>query len=236
MLTKIKSDLFTFLDIDDYVEKEYIETLYNLLTNYGADVSMCARIRHSEKKEVNVKKLKNNEKIYILDRKNALAEMLSSNLFYGTVTCKLFKTKFLNNIKFDKNIHYGEDLDFCFKFMNNCNKFAYTNRKLYHYIIQKNSIVTSKFNTKKLTLIDCYNNIIKVVKDDEELYKCARAMQGLITIELLYYVVRDKYKDKILKKRLKKIIRESMKFIKQNKRLSLIHKLSPIICPITQIL
>lgn len=237
LLTKIKSELFTFFDSDDYAEPTYIETLYNLLETYDADMSLCGKSRHNENKQVNLsKKNKKLNKIFFFNKQEVLAEMLSSNLFNGTVYCKLFKTSTLQNADFDPEIHYGEDLNFCFKIMQNCNKFVFTPKQLYHYIIRKGSIVTSKFNTKKLTCLDCYDKIIKEVKDNQELYTCAKSMQGLIAIELLYYTWRDKHKDKSLKKQLKSTIKNSIPFIKQNKRLSKLLKCTPAVWRLTKIM
>ena len=237
LLSKIKSELFTFFDSDDYAEPEYLETLHHLLTTYNTDMSLCGKSRHSENKEVCLaKNNKNLNKISFFNQQEILAEMLSSNLFNGTVYCKLFKTNTLKNADFDTNIHYGEDLDFCFKIMQNCESFVYTEKQLYHYIIRKGSIVTSKFNTKKLTCLDCYDKIINQVKDNKELFICAKSMQGLIAIELLYYTWRDKHKDKNLKRKLKNIIKNSIPFIKQNKRLSKLLKCTPLVWRLTKIM
>ena len=197
LLSKIKSNLFSFFDSDDYAEPTYFEELYLLLTDYNADMSLCGKSRHSENKNVSLEKYNQNIKsVLFMNKQEAIAEMLSSNLFNGTVYCKLMKTKHIQGATFDENIHYGEDLDFCFKIMQNCNSFVMTNKKLYHYIIRKNSIVTSKFKTSKLTCLDCYDKIIKEIQNNEELTLCAKSMQGLIAIELLYYTWRDNFKDK----------------------------------------
>ena len=148
----------------------------------------------------------------------------------------MFKTKTLKGADFDTNIHYGEDLDFCFKIMQNCNSFVLTPKKLYHYIIRKGSIVTSKFKTTKLTCIDCYDNIINKVKDNQELYIAAKSMQGLIAIEILYYTWRDKFKNKQIKTKIKTMIKESIPNIKKNKRLSKLLKLTPLVWRLTKIM
>lgn len=237
LLSKIKSPLFTFFDSDDYAEPTYIETLYNLLTSYNADMSLCGKNRHSENKDVNLDKFNQQEsKLYFFNQQEALAEMLSSKLFNGTVYAKLMKTKTLKDAKFDETIHYGEDLDFCFKIMQNCFNFVFTPKQLYHYIIRKGSIVTSKFNIKKVTCVDCYDKIIEKVKDDETLTICAKSMQGLIAIEILYYTWRDKYKDKSLKRRLKNTIKNSMPYIKKNKRLSKLYRCTPLVWRLTKIM
>ena len=237
LLSKIKSPLFTFFDSDDYAEPTYIEELYNLMITYNADMSICGKSRHSEFKEVDLSDFnKKQDKLYFMNKQECLAEMLSSNLFNGTVYAKLMKTVHLKNADFNESIHYGEDLDFCFKIMQNCNSFVYTPKKLYHYIIRKNSIVMSKFKVSKVTCVDCYDNIIEKVKDNNELLVCAKSMQGLIAIEILYYTWRDKYKDKVLKKRLKNIIEKSIPYIKKNKRLSRLLKCTPLVWRLTKIM
>ena len=237
LLSKITSPLFTFFDSDDFAEPTYIEELFSLMQTYNADMSICGKSRHSEFKTVDLTNFnKKQDKLYFMNKQECLAEMLSSNLFNGTVYAKLMKTEHLKNANFDENIHYGEDLDFCFKIMQNCNSFVYTPKKLYHYIIRKNSIVMSKFKVSKVTCVDCYDNIIEKVKDNNELLICAKSMQGLIAIEILYYTWRDKYNDKQLKKRLKTLIKESIPYIKKNKRLSKLLKCTPLVWRLTKIM
>lgn len=237
LLTKIKSKYFTFFDNDDYAEPTYIEELYTLMIKYDADMSLCSKSRHKDTKNVNLNKYnKKCNSLLFFSQEECIAEMLSSNLFNGTVYAKLMKSSLINGAKFDPNIHYGEDLDFCYQVMKNCEKFVYTPKKLYHYIIRDGSIVTSKFKESKLTCLDCYDKIIQKEKDNPELYVCAKSMQGLIAIELLYYTFRDKVKNKPLKKRLKQMIKNSIPFVKQNKRFSKLLKCTPLVWRLTKIM
>ena len=236
LLSKITSKYFSFFDADDYAEPNYFEELYHNLVSYNADASFCALDRHIEHSPANFQKY--NRKInnlLFMNQEDCLAEMLSSKLFNGTVYAKLFKTETIKNADFDTKIHYGEDLDFCFKITQNLNKIIYTPKKLYHYIIRKNSIVMSKFNEKKLTCIDCYDNIINQLKN-EQLLTCAKSMQGLIAIELLFYTWRDKYKNKETKRKLKNIIKHSIPHIKRNKRLRKIYRCAPYAWWLTKIM
>jgi len=235
LLEKIKSKYFTFFDVDDYAEPTYIETLYRLLTSFDADISICGRMRHYEHKNPNLAPyLTDAEPVVFLNKQEALAELISSNLFNGSACAKLYKSSLLKNVDFDPAIHYGEDLDFCFKIFQNAKKFTYSPKPLYHYIIRKNSLVTSKFNLKKVTCVDCYQKIIDQLDGNEELLTCAKSMQGLIAIEILYYTWRDKYKDKKLKKNLKSIIKNSIPYIKKNKRLSKLYRCTPAVWWLTK--
>ena len=226
LLGKITSKYFTFFDADDYAEPTYIEKLYKNLKNFDADISICAKLRHKNKRKLKTSK-KNLLKIF--NKEDAILEMVASKYFNGTVYCKHFKTTLLNDIKFNENIHYGEDLDFCYKIMQNASKIVYSNERLYHYIIRSGSIVTSKFNTNKLTCLDSYQNIIDNSKENKLINIHAKAMQGLLATELLYYVWRDKFKSKNVKKILKNNIKYNITYIKKAKHLPLILKLSPLV-------
>ena len=234
LLTKIKSPLFTFFDSDDYAEPDYLEELYRLMVTYSADMSLCGKLRHREKKSVNLSK--GGEKLYFMNNQEALCEMLSSNLYNGTLYCKLFKTELLGDSRFDENIHYGEDLWLCYQIMKRCKKMVLTSKHLYHYIIRDGSIVMSKFKPQKLTCLDCYNKIIEAEKDNPEALVCAKSMQGLIAIELLYYTWRDHIKNKQLKQNLKSLIKNSIPYIRQNKRLSPLLQKTPYVWWLTKIM
>lgn len=233
LLDKIQSNYFSFFDADDYAEPNYIEELMHNLTAYDCDISMCKKVRHRERFAPKISNRKP-KKLYFFSKNEALSEMLSSNLYNGTVYCKLFKTSLIHGARFDENIHYGEDLDFCFKLMQNSNSLILSSKKLYHYIIRENSIVTSKFNTNKLTCLNCYDNIINKTSSNHHLSLCAKSMKGLIATELLFYMWRDGFKNKITKKRLKLAIKQSIPFIKQNKKLPAILKLSPLVLWLTK--
>ncbi len=221
LLGKIQSNYFMFFDSDDYAEPEYIETLYKLLISNDADMAICSLKWEKENKPKNVKKENYKlNKIEIFDKNNAIAELLSYKLYAGALNGKLIKTQVGKGCKFNDKIYHGEDLDFSFKVMQNCNKIVYTYKKLYHYLIRRNSIVTSKFNPKKLTCLTGFKNIIEKVKDNEELLVCAKAMYAIVSAEFLYYAWRDKYKDKEIKARLKQNIKQNIKYVKRNKRLT----------------
>lgn len=236
LLTKIQSKFFSFFDSDDYAEPDYFEKLYNALIENDADMSICKVYRHKENKKVDFKKLNKKPKNEIFNQHEFLCEMLSYKKFTGTCYSKLMKSSLIGSASFDKDIWYGEDLDFCFKVAQNCQKFAFIDEFLYHYLIQPNSIVTSSFKPAKLTVLDCYDKIIDVVSGDEELSVCAKSMRGLIAVELLYYVWRDKVKDKPLKARLKQLIKQSIPFIRRNKRLSKLYRCVPAVWWLTKLM
>lgn len=237
LLSKIESKYFTFFDSDDVAEPDYVEVLYNILKDNQADMSICVMTRESEDKPKNLKKRnKKHNKTLLFDTNGGIAEMLSYNLFAGTVAAKMIKTEKIEGLHFDESIHYGEDLDFSFKVMSNCEKIAYTQKSLYHYKIRKNSIVTSKFNPKKLSVLDCFEKIMNKVDKNEELLTCAKSMYCLVSAEMLYYIWRDKYKDKELKHKLKKQIKENISFVRKNKRLSKLYRKFLLIWRLTKLL
>ena len=91
LLEKITSPYFTFFDADDWAEPTYIESLYSsikLLDSLGnkAGMSLCGKVRHKENKVIPKSKLYSSNKLILMNQEEAISEMLSSNLYNGTVS------------------------------------------------------------------------------------------------------------------------------------------------------
>lgn len=215
-------DYISFVDADDWVENTFIEKLVNLIQSTDSDISICKIVRtKNPNKKVHTKKIQN----YIFDKTQALKEMLTANKFHGGVVVKLFKREIIKEIKFDTSIYYGEDLFYSFNCFNLCKKISYTNEKLYYNFLCP-STVRSKFIPKKLTLVDCMERIIKICETLEpEVVKYAKGWTSLICLELLYYIIRDKYKNKEVKDNLKKKMKEYLPSLKSAKEFKLAYRI-----------
>ena len=230
LLKKVKSEYFTFVDCDDYVESDYLKVLVSLIEKHKADISICSRSKHKENKKVLLsKKNEKRQEETIFEGREAIMEMLSYKKFCGTVYAKLFKTSTLKNISFNENVHYGEDLLFCFLIMQNCKTAVFSNKELYHYIIRDGSITTTGFNKRKLTVLDACDLMAKKSKEDEEVLTSVLSLKSLLAMRQLLNAWKAKSKDKAMKKRLKQIAQDGLVFIKKNKHLKPLHKMLPYV-------
>lgn len=118
-LSYVQSNYVTFVDSDDIVKPDYIETLLNGFINSTIDISVC---NYEVVATVDrcVKSVSEYGKIYrgTLDRTNTLASLFYSNGMKGFVFNKLFKSNIIKKylIQFDNKLKIAEDLDFCFNY------------------------------------------------------------------------------------------------------------------------
>lgn len=118
-LDKVDTEYITFIDADDYIDSRYLEILYNNIINYSADIACSNRI-------------KNKNKIEVLDRKKSLKYLLCLKEKYGvSVVAKLFKFSIIKDLRFDTNNHF-EDIDYTINSFLNSKKVVYNKRKLYY--------------------------------------------------------------------------------------------------------
>lgn len=124
---------FCFVDSDDYVAPNYIEVLYNLLSENDADISFC---RFSEFYGERINISNNNEfktKIQQLSRKEMLINMHNPNdRLYVFVWGKLFKRELFNDTIFPPG-RICEDLAILYKLYDRSKKSVITNEVLYYY-------------------------------------------------------------------------------------------------------
>ncbi len=133
----------SFLDADDYVEKNFYEAMLNSLTS--ADLAGCVCGYFTESDGISTS--------YAGSYKNVInSATLQKAMFVddnvrGFLFTRLFKAELVKNISFDTSISMCEDLLFQSTLLsaNPDLKFAYVNLPLYHYV-QKSSSATNNVN------------------------------------------------------------------------------------------
>lgn len=153
LLNKIKGEYFLFVDSDDWIEPNMIEFLLNQVLSQNIDFVTCEMVKNDAP-------VTNIQDVFIIwDQKKAIYEFLRHVNFRGSLCNKLFKSDLLYNennsreikLKFSSNISYGEDALFCWHILQRVKKIMITNKKLYHYRMNTNSISHQKFGPRKFS-------------------------------------------------------------------------------------
>lgn len=128
-LELVHGDYFVFTDADDWVEPDYISTLYEALISQDAQIAVCAYVEEygHDSRIVNVEPR--------IDINDYIRDLLRGRT-WCVVWNKLVKTSIMrdNHITFDNHIRYWEDVPFSVSCSLYCNKVAYVTKPLYHYI------------------------------------------------------------------------------------------------------
>ena len=218
-----------FVDVDDFIDLDTIEYLYNLSKKYAADITSCKPL---DIYNYNFKVEKQEEKIEVLDNIEFLKRILLNLNRSGACWNKLFKKSVFNDIRFENRII--NDIAIMYKIALRTDKYVYSNLVKYYYLKRKNSITGIHKSDRAIdqykVAIERYNYINNIFPDLDE-----------NKVSLLYSIVmvynhNNKDVDDFLKeekaKRLfnsiysfKKVIKS--KLDKKNKIKIILYKISP---------
>lgn len=141
-------EFITFIDSDDYVTDDYIMTLYSLIEKYECKVSIALYntfVEGSKPKVVN--------RVYREDCQTnikAIEEMFYQEKYDTASWAKLYHSSlFATGIRYPKGIVY-EDLATTYLLIFQSDKVAFCNRRIYNYLLRKDSIEGSSFSSKKM--------------------------------------------------------------------------------------
>ena len=128
-----------FVDSDDIISDNYIETLHTLITTYNAQIAVCAYTR-----TVHELKAKIDAQDYVLTSQKMLKEWHGKRKNMETVVWnKLYYRQIFENFKNCKIFPEGkthEDICTSHLFVDYADMIAITTQKLYYYRMRENSI------------------------------------------------------------------------------------------------
>lgn len=163
-------EYLVFVDSDDYVHPQMISILYDGIVKNAAELSVCG-----------IKNVEENESVFCTDEvvdKWIVLENDKEKLEYalGTETTTVFTVawnKMYHKRLFEKErypvgvIH--EDEFTTYKMVHEAKRIAYTDTELYFYVQRANSIMSTEFNIKNLSVLDAYEERLDRYSKEEML-------------------------------------------------------------------
>ena len=157
-----RGEYIAFIDSDDYVTADYLETLVSFIQKYQCDLAMCGhRIVHEVDEEG------------ICDEKDSQMQCMDNDELWdeifgrlnNAVWNKLFKKELLQGILFPEDLGHGEDLIFNLEYILRCKTAVKTNKECYFYRKRSDSITTSSFSPRKLKEIESKDRALEIVEN-----------------------------------------------------------------------
>ena len=151
----------TFIDSDDFVEKNYISILYESLKKYNVKMSIADNLIIYEDKIINNSIYEEN----VFSEHDVLEKMLWGirDLDNGAWT-KLYDRSLFDNIRYPVGRLY-EDTATTYKLFDLCDKIVINSIPIYNYMKRRDSITQCKFNEKKLQLIDSTKEMTDYIRN-----------------------------------------------------------------------
>ena len=152
-----KGKYITFLDADDYIEKDYFLNFNN--DNNDNDLVVYGYKQHYKDRRKNVCVA------YTIEcgQKKQIYELLNRKNLFNIVWNKFFKRELLQNIKFNTSFDLGEDMDFVIQFLKQdiCKKIIIYDKCYYNYMLSLDGL---GFKKRKDTFLDRYEIYLNLVE------------------------------------------------------------------------
>lgn len=145
-LERASGKYVTYIDSDDYVSKDYLKYLYDLIQKENADMSCCGYVRTDNSNEqFNL----NNDAYQVCDGKEACSKMLIDLDFKLVVAwAKLIKREIAQKYLFPKG-RLHEDVATTFNYYLESKKVVIGERNLYGYFINYQGIQLGNISLKR---------------------------------------------------------------------------------------
>lgn len=154
-----KGEYLTFIDSDDFVSVDYVETLYNLVKKYNVKLSVSQFLPIYENESITPHHNDESQE-FILSSYDAIETMFYQKLFETSAWGKLYhRSLWEDSIRYPIGV-LCEDLATTYKLIFNADSVAVTTYKTYYYLIRDSSIMGNAFNNKKNDIL-YIGNLVK---------------------------------------------------------------------------
>lgn len=210
LIEKIRGDYFLFVDSDDWIERDMVESLLSHLLQNDVDFVNCGNVINDAICD------KSCTTIDVWSQEEAIYAFLRHKEFRGSLCNKLAKTSLLHNVRFHCGISLGEDALFCWHILQNAKSIAMTNQQFYHYRMVDNSLTHANFGPKKMSAYTVWDTISnETLKWWPQYEDVARARFCIEMIILLRSAAQSQHLSDESVRKLQEVIREYLPLIRK---------------------
>lgn len=226
-LKRAKGEYLAFIDSDDYVCRNYIETLLELCLRNNAEISECGLIVGEDDRYPFENRV--GSKVEIYDGIEYLRNMYSFSNSEG-FPCKLYKRYLFEGIECPVG-RIMEDVATTYKVAYRAKRVVYIREQLYYYFRSKDSIIRGKFGLYRLDGLKLYEErfhfFLKI--GERELYERAQQQYEAVLLKWYYCVKKDYPEEKITIKEMHKKICETYLILKKSHEIKTVVKIGAFI-------
>lgn len=214
-----------FVDGDDYITMNMYKKMHEACVETGSNIAICKLGR-----EINGELINNNIGDYYtkkMSHEEAMRELFKGVLYRFSLCNKLFKKECFDHVVFPEGrIH--EDLSTTYRLFANATQAVYLNVIGYVYVKQKDSILTSSYDEKRLDAFTGWDEIISFMQQEyPQLSKEVMECFVYSAVDHSYYIL-DQVKEKTAQKKylysVQISIRKHYKAIRKSVTLSLTYQ------------
>lgn len=211
-----------FIDSDDYIKNNAIETLVTNIEKYEADISIIGYSMYWDSGKIQNMSTPTN--LTVFEHEDALNEWFSSNLFKGFMWDKMFRSELFRGISFPENLSYMEDVYVGNQLFLKSQRVVYSGENLYMYYQSDYNITNAAFRKEYLQGLESIKFMVDYSKSKDCKYD--EAVYSRL-IQTSYYFI-EKIYDSNLEKQYENEIEELLDIIKSQKKYIFSHYIKKI--------
>lgn len=157
LLDKVRGDFVLFVDSDDWIKPDTIESLMNEQKKADYDVvsfQLTAPRDYDEQ----------------LTQEEVVKRFLEHHVFRGSLCDKLVKAKLYEGLKIDQTVSFGEDAMLVWQVLQRATSVYVMGRVFYYYRVNEDSLSRQRFNGKKFTAYTAWDMICRDVDESWQHY------------------------------------------------------------------
>lgn len=161
-LSRSKGKYITFIDSDDYVEKDYIQNILNIVNNVDSDVYIFNSYIIDNVKYKNNKSVKFNKDFVNGENDMRSVKKLLFSAKLNAPWDKVYRADIIKNnkIQFPEHLNLGEDFVFQLQYFLHVRKSYFLSKKLYNYQLNSSGL---SGNSKSKKGIIAYKYLFKEI-------------------------------------------------------------------------
>jgi glycosyltransferase involved in cell wall biosynthesis len=182
-----KGKYFQFIDSDDWIDSDFLATMYSIAEKYNADIVEAGGFYYHDKNGKLKWEIKNSyqsEDIVEIQSKD-IAKKIVQRQHSCSLCTKLFRKEFCtkNNIDFVNSIDFGEDAHFICRVCYHNPKYIHTKKIFYHYMSNPTSTTKTRYTQKKFNCRIRWINDLELYYNDLDFTKALWSMKFFIKEE-----------------------------------------------------
>jgi glycosyltransferase involved in cell wall biosynthesis len=219
-----QGDFISFVDADDWLERDAIERIVESIQKYDCDAVI---FEYKVVDENNLKQHKNHAHLQgVMSAEKAVECTISPVSRF--VWSKVLSRKILEGIKFDNSIHFGEDTLFACEALSNAKSVYYMAEPVYNYYQSSDSATRMDFNPRLFSGVTAYKKLVEFTQlKYPAIVDVAQSAYKNLVVNVLKILMRNKNYAEFnhKKKELKKEVMSGLFLLLFSKKISLRFKL-----------
>lgn len=204
-----ESDYLAFCDSDDYVEPDWLLTMYEYLVRYDADISMVGAYLNDKDLDQKHSKPYN---IWEWNQDTAYRKYLEHVHLNGVLWTNLFKRELFDDLEWNMEMVLGEDDFLIWQILGKIKKIVKVRVAKYHYMYNSQSLTRKEYSFDRYKSYRILTDRIVSDCSSGEMQKYnyeAKVMQCKWTYRNLSSITTSSYKNKIAEDAMASILRNN---------------------------